>query len=107
MSSEARPVAAVRSLIADRRRDPAVAADMRSTQRSRLSIVLRQVFLPAFALALLFSVSQDALGTTEQFRPNLAINIPTVTFEKIVRSTVPGTVGASAVDVIDVPWIAN
>jgi len=80
---------------------------MRSTQRSRLSIVLRQVFLPAFALALLFSVSQDALGTTEQFRPNLAINIPTVTFEKIVRSTVPGTVGATAVDVIDVPWIAN
>ncbi|HTK04796.1 MAG TPA: pilin [Candidatus Eisenbacteria bacterium] len=80
---------------------------MNRLRTSRLSVVLRQVFLPAFLLAFLLSAGQDALGETEQFRPRLSINVPTVTFEKIVRSTVPGEVGATALDVIDVPWIAN
>ncbi|HTM69004.1 MAG TPA: pilin [Candidatus Binatia bacterium] len=81
---------------------------MNVPRHSRLAIVLRQIFLPAFLFAALFSVGQDVLGQgTEQFRPNLAINIPTVTFEKIVRTTVPGEQGATAQDVIDVPWITN
>ena len=80
---------------------------MANRQRSTLSHALRTIFLPAFFVALLASTGQDAFGVSEQFRPRLVVNIPTVTFEEIVRSTVPGGVGATAQDVIDVPWLTN
>lgn len=83
---------------------------MAHRRTSRLSTVLRGIFLPAFLFALLASAGHDVLGDTytqEQFRPNLQVTIPTVTFEKIVRSTVPGEQGATAQDLIDVPWITN
>lgn len=62
-------------------------------------------------LALLFTVSRDAYGQAtntvpERIGPNLSINIPTLTFEKIVRTTEQAT-GASTQEVIDVPWISN
>ena len=74
---------------------------------SRLSTVLRQIFLPAIALAMLAAAGQDAQGVSEQVRPRLSINIPTVSFTDIVRTTTPTGTGANAIDTVDVPWITN
>lgn len=84
---------------------------MARAKRTRFSYVLRTIFLPSIMLALLFTVSRDVYGqatntSPERIGPSLSINIPTVTFQKIVRTT-EAAAGAATTDVIDVPWISN
>lgn len=74
---------------------------------SRITTVLRSVFLPAIMGALLLSVANTAIGTgTEAIGPRLSINIPGVTLQGIVRAT-ENVTGAATVEVIDIPWISN